>query len=122
VLALAAALSIGAAAIHAVVVPSHLAEDRLYGAFFVASSAAQIGWAVAVVLRPHRLVLEVGALGNAAVLALWALTRTLGVPLGVYAGQREAIGLLDTTCAALELGIVGCCLLALRPTRTPIHA
>src|SRR4051794_11734525 len=104
-----AALSVGAAAIHAIVTPSHVSEDLLYGGFFAALTVAQLGWAIAVVVRPRPLLLALGAAGNLAVVMLWGVTRTAGIPLGVAAGRREAIGVLDVSCGLLELGVVACC-------------
>jgi hypothetical protein len=108
-LIVAAALSIGAAAIHGLVTAPHVAQDPLYGAFFATCTLAQLAWAVLAVSRPTRLLLTVGSVGNAAVVALWAVTRTAGIPLGVAAGTREAVGTLDVACGLLELGIVACC-------------
>jgi hypothetical protein len=105
----AAALSVGAAVIHALVIPPHLSEAVLYGVFFAALALGQVGWAVLVVVRPRTWVLATGAAANLAVLSLWAVTRTAGIPFGVAAGQREAVGVLDTTCGLLELGAVACC-------------
>ena len=104
-----AALSLGAAVIHAIVIPPHLTEAVLYGTFFAALAVGQLAWAVLVVVRPKGWVLLAGAGGNAAVVALWAVTRTVGIPLGVAAGQREGVGALDATCGLLELGVVACC-------------
>ncbi|MCU1591060.1 MAG: hypothetical protein JWP11_2316 [Frankiales bacterium] len=118
----AAALSLGAAVIHGIVVPPHLQEDPLYGGFFVALTAAQLAWAVAVVVRPQRTLLVAGALGNLGVVLLWGVTRTAGIPLGVAAGQREGVGVLDLSCSVLELGVVACCALLLvsrRPALAP---
>jgi hypothetical protein len=106
---LAATLSVGAAAIHAIVTPPHLQEDLLYGGFFAVLTVAQLGWAALVVLRPQPWLLAVGAIGNVGVVALWGITRTVGIPLGIAAGQREAIGVLDVTCGLLELGVAACC-------------
>jgi hypothetical protein len=118
-----AALSVGAAVIHAIVIPPHLSEAVLYGVFFTALAAAQLGWAVLVVVRPRPWVLAAGAAGNLAVVALWAVTRTAGVPLGIAAGQREAFGVLDTSCGLLELGVVACCaLLAWNHQPAAVHA
>ncbi|MDT7571630.1 MAG: hypothetical protein QOE05_1804 [Actinomycetota bacterium] len=105
----ASALSVGAAAIHAIVIPPHLTEALLYGVFFAALAVVQLGWAVLVVVQPKSWVLTAGAAANGAVVALWAVTRTAGIPLGVAAGQREGIGVLDTSCSLLELGVVACC-------------
>lgn len=123
---LAGLLSIGAAVIHAVVTPAHLTEDPLYGGFFAVLAAAQLGWGVVAVVRPQRWLLTAGALGNLAVLTLWAVTRTSGIPLGVATGERESVGVLDTTTALLELVVVGCCLWALRsrqaaPAAASVH-
>jgi hypothetical protein len=105
----AAALSVGAAVIHAIVIPPHLTEALLYGVFFASLAVAQIVWAVLVVARPQRWLLAAGVVGNLFVVALWAVTRTAGIPLGVATGHREAVGVLDTSCCALELGVVACC-------------
>jgi hypothetical protein len=102
----AAALSVGAAAVHVIVIPPHVAESLVYGVFFAGLAAAQLGWALLVLVRPGARVLVVGALLNAGVLVLWAVTRTAGVPWGVAVGRREPIGALDTTCSLLELGVV----------------
>ena len=119
----AAALSVGAAVIHAIVVPPHFTEAVLYGVFFAALAVGQLGWAVLAVVQPKSWVLYAGALGNLAVVALWAVTRTVGIPLGIAAGQREAVGVLDTTCGLLELGIVACCvMLAWQRTPAVAHA
>jgi hypothetical protein len=114
-----AALSAGAGVIHAIVIPSHLTEAVLYGAFFAGLAVAQLGWAVLLVVRPKPWVLAAGIAGNLGVVALWAVTRTAGIPIGVAAGQREAVGALDMTCGLLELGVVACCAV-LAWTREPV--
>jgi hypothetical protein len=81
---------------------------------------AQLSWAVLAVVRPHRLVLEAGAFGNTTIVGLWAITRAVGIPLGIAAGSVEPIGLLDTACGLLEVGVVICCLLVLRPRVAPV--
>lgn len=109
----AAVLSAGAGIVHAMVGPEHFSQDLLYGAFFAAAAAAQLGWSVLAAVRPHPPVLLAGVLGNGAVLCLWMLTRTVGVPLGVAAGQRESVGMLDVVCGLLELGVIACCIWAM---------
>jgi hypothetical protein len=106
----AAALSAGAGIVHAMVSPEHFSQDLLYGAFFGAAAAAQIGWSALAAVRPHLPVMLAGVFGNSAVLCLWMLTRTVGVPLGVAAGQREPVGMLDVVCGLLELGAISCCI------------
>jgi hypothetical protein len=105
----ASTLSVGAALIHTIVIPPHVVESLLYGAFFAGLAAAQLGWAVLVVARPCPRVLAAGVALNAGVVLLWGATRSVGIPLGVAAGSREPVGALDATCALLELGVIACC-------------
>jgi hypothetical protein len=98
--------SAGCSAIHAVVCPSHFREAVAYGVFFLLASASQAGWAVLLLLRPSRRLLTAGALGNAAVVVLWAVTRTTGLPIGPAVWRPEAIGAADALAAQLELAVV----------------
>ena len=109
----AALLSVGAGLLHAVAAPAHLAQAALYGAFFVGTAALQVLWAYAVATRPSRALLLAGALGQLAVVATWAMTRTYGVPLGPLAGRREPIGSYDLACTLLEVTAAACCVAAL---------
>jgi hypothetical protein len=101
-----ALLSAAAAGIHASVSAEHFREAFIFGAFFLAASAAQAGWAVLVIARPSRPVLVVGAAGNAMVIILWTLTRTVGLPVGPEPWRPESIGALDVISTLLELAIV----------------
>lgn len=116
---LAALLSAGAGAAHLLVCPAHFSEDPLYGVFFAAAAAGQFLWAAVVVNRPGTAVLVAGIGANTAVVALWALTRTAGIPLGASAGRREPVGTLDVTTALLELAVIACCARALRRRTAP---
>jgi hypothetical protein len=58
--------------------------------------------------RPNRTLLLVGAVGNAATIVLWTLTRTVGLPVGPQPWHPEAIGPLDLISTLLELAIVLC--------------
>jgi MFS family permease len=115
----AAACSVGAAGIHFAVVPEHLAEYRPFGLFFVAIAVVQALWAILVVRYPLRPMLLVGAAANLATLALWAFTRSKGLPLGPEPWTPEQLGLLDGITAAFELGLVTAIALALRRVRLP---
>lgn len=122
-MARAAALSVAAGLIHAGVAPHHFAAGVVYGAFFVVSAVCQIGWSAVVVGRYARWTAQVGLLGNASIVLLWAVTRTLGIPLGPETGIVEPVGLLDLLCGACEIGVVVLCAMAIRqhvhPWRTP---
>jgi hypothetical protein len=114
-----ALLSVGAAVIHFVVIPGHWDEYWGQGLFFIIAAIAQILWAVWVVVAPSRLLYLLGALGNAAIVALWVVTRTYGVPAGPGAGEAEAVEFTDTLATVFEVLLVGGALVLARtaPTR-----
>jgi hypothetical protein len=59
-----------------------------------------------VVASPSRLVIWLGVFGNAAIVALWVVTRTAGTLVGPDAHAPEAVGVADTVATAFELGVV----------------
>lgn len=101
-----AVLSVVAAGIHGTVFPAHAREGVAIGAFFAAATLFQLGWALLVVTRPSRRVLLVGAAANAAIVAVWIVSRSVGVPLGPDAGHPEAIGFADTVTTTYEAALV----------------
>ena len=101
-----ALLSASAAAIHSAVSAEHFDEAFVYGAFFLVASTGQAGWAALIVYRPKRSLLVVGAVANAATIMLWALTRTVGLPVGPQPWRAEAVGTFDLISTLLELAIV----------------
>jgi hypothetical protein len=107
----AALLSAGAAAIHYAVINGHFDEWWGFGAFFVASGIAQLAWAIAAVTWPSRSLFWLGVLGNAAIVALWIVTRTAGTLLGPEPHTPEPVGLADTVATGFEAAIVACALL-----------
>jgi len=105
VLALAL-LSLGSGAIHASVSAEHFREAFVFGVFFLAASTVQAGWAVLLVSRPNRALLVAGTVGNAGVIILWTVTRTVGLPFGPEPWHPEAVGRLDVISTLLELAVV----------------
>jgi hypothetical protein len=102
----AAALSLLAGLVHLWVTPEHFEEWWGYGAFFVVAAAAQLLYAPTVLIWPSRTVLLGGIAGNLAIVALYLLTRTAGIPLfGPEAGEVEGFGFLDVCATASEAGI-----------------
>jgi hypothetical protein len=86
--------------------PEHFEEWWGYGAFFLIAAAAQILYVPIVVLWPTRIILLGGITGNLAIVGLYLLTRTVGIPLfGPEAGEVEGFGLVDVCATASELGI-----------------
>lgn len=103
-LRLAAALFLlGPALIHIAVVPEHLATYLPYGIFLLAVGLAQLVLAAAVLLRPSPPLLIGGAAGMLAVVGVWILSRTAGMPFGPTAWYQEAIGLPDLFTSLMEL-------------------
>lgn len=103
---LLAALSLGAGAIHFAVSGGHFDLSWMHGAFFAVVAWLQLSWAAAVILKPTRRLLVAGALGNAAVIGTWALSRTVGVPIGPDAWTPEPVSLADVLATSFEGGLV----------------
>ena len=104
---LAAALSIGAAALHAWVAPEHFEEWWGYGAFFAFTALAQGFFAIALLRTSWRWLIPVGIAGNLFFIALYVVARTAGIPLiGPHAGEVEPVGGVDVVSKLLELALV----------------
>jgi predicted branched-subunit amino acid permease len=104
--AVVAAASAGAAAIHAAVIPEHLEEWWAFGLFFLLTGVVQLVWAVMVVRSSSRSVIWLGVLGNASIVFLWIITRTVGTLIGPEPHTPETVGLADALATAFELVIV----------------
>jgi hypothetical protein len=114
--------SLGAGLIHLAVVQEHFDEWWLYGTFFLAVGIAQIIWAVVALASDKPPWLALTAWCNFAIVVLWAVTRTTGLPFGPEPGQAEAVGRADVLCCVLELVVFGALMvvprLAARDERT----
>jgi hypothetical protein len=110
---LLAALSLGAGVIHFAVSGEHYDLSWAHGTFFAVVAWLQLSWAVAVVVRPTRSLLAAGALLNAGILGVWAVSRVWGVPIGPEAWTPEAVGWSDALSSVCELGIVALALAVL---------
>jgi hypothetical protein len=100
---LLAALLLGAGTIHVAMAPSHLGESALEGAGFLAAAWVQLALGVAVLLRaPSRRLLLAVAGTSVALIAVWLVSRTAGLPFGAHAGHAESISVVDGVCVALE--------------------
>ncbi|WP_407664622.1 hypothetical protein [Mycolicibacterium anyangense] len=87
----AAVASIGAAVIHIGVAPVHWRDWAPSGVFFAAIAVFQLVWGFLAWSRPTAMVLSAGVAANAALVGLWIVSRTVGLPLGPNAGQPEAV-------------------------------
>ena len=118
VLYAASALSMVAALTHLWAMLGHFEEWWVYGFFFLVAAVAQGLYGIAVLRRPGMPLLLSGVAGNLAVIFLYVVTRTTGVPFfGPHAGEVEGIGGVDLVATMAEVALV--CVLAalLRPGR-----
>jgi hypothetical protein len=100
-----ALLSVGAGMLHLTAAGDH--RDHLHIlAFFIAIGTFQLAWAARLAWRPSNRVLAAGLGVNAAVIAVWILSRTHGIPLIPEVGEREALGLKDAATSGLEVVLV----------------
>lgn len=101
-------LSAVASSVHALATPEHLEEWVGYGLFFISAAAAQGLYSVLLLYRgPAKWLLWAGITGNASIIGLYAVTRTIGIPFfGPEAGEIEAVGVLDTISKVTELALI----------------
>lgn len=93
----------------------HVREFWLFGLLFAIVAPLQLAWAELVRRRPRdRRLLVAGALGNAAVAAVWIASRTTGLPIGPHPGEPEPAGIKDVLATYDELlcGLVVAVILA----------
>ena len=107
-----ASFSAGAGIVHVVMAPSHFGASAVEGTGFLVAAWLQLALAVGLVVRPTRRVLVAAVAVNVGLVALWALSRTGGLPFGTHAHHPETVSLVDGTCVAFELLLIA--LLALR--------
>ena len=106
VLYAAAALSLLAALIHLWVMPEHFEEWWGYGTFFLVIAIAQWFYSVDLLRWPTRLLFYLGIGSNLAIIVLYIVTRTVGIPLfGPHARVVEEVGVVDLCAAISELAL-----------------
>jgi hypothetical protein len=93
------------AGLHLAALPEH-ADYLPYAAFFVGVAALELAAAILILARPTWPLQRAIIAGNVMLLAIWALTRTLGVPIGPEAGHAHAVGVLDASAALSEMAAV----------------
>jgi hypothetical protein len=108
--------SVAAGLIHVAVVPEHLGEAWYLGAFFIVVAALQILSTIPLVLRSSGPTYAAFAVLNGAIVAIWIVSRTVGVPIAPHAWTPEPIGSLDLAATAFEVLVVAGSL-ALSPWR-----
>src|SRR5689334_14518097 len=111
-LVIAAAGLAASAAAHLVVTPGHFDEYVPYGVFFLVLTVAQVAVALMLLGRPRRELVALVAYGSAAVVVLWLVSRTTGLPVGPQRWAPEGFGVLDVVSSAAELVTAVACLTA----------
>jgi len=133
---LAGSLSLTAALFHAIVMPEHFREWWGYGLFFFIAALAQAVYGIGLLVRAWRMrplgVFDsiwqhrarefylAGIIGNLAIILLFLITRTLGIPLGPDAGEVEAVTTISLVSTVVELALVGCLLFLLANDRSQV--
>ena len=98
-----AGCSAAAAVIHFAMVPVHAGSGLTDPLGF-----AVVGWFQLIVAgmilanRGTKRLYAVTVLGNLAVIGLWILSRTVGLPIGAHKGIVEQVAAIDLLCAVLE--------------------
>ncbi len=111
----AAALSLLAGLLHVSAMPRHYAEWWGYGMFFLVVAIAQMLLGDGLLYRPRQRLFLAGLIGNLAVISLYVVTRTAGIPFfGPHAGEVEAVGAIDLASVVAEAALVAALLLLLR--------
>lgn len=106
--------SLGAGLVHLAVIGEHLDHWLMAGVFFAVLGAAQVGWGVAALARDAAPVPRAVLAVNLGALAVWAVSRTTGLPVGPEAGTAEAVGRADVLCVALHLLVLASLAVAMR--------
>lgn len=105
-LSILAALSTAAAAIHFDAIGGHLRESVLEAVLFFAAGLLQMGWAMALGFGATRRLLAAGVVLNVGIVGTWALSRTVGIPLGAHADEVEPVGTADLVATLAEMAVI----------------
>ena len=103
---------VGPAVIHFAVAPDQLLVYPLYGILFVLLGLIQIGLAIGIVVRPSPTLLLGGTGLSLAVIAVWLLSRTTGLPIAPVPWRPEAVGLPDLMATYMEWAAAGLLVMA----------
>ena len=103
---LLAVLSGVAGAIHLAMVPSHWNESAVEGIGFAVTGWIQLSLAVWFLLNPKASVLRFAMVANLAFIAIWAVSRTYGLPFGAEPWHAHDPGFVDLVCVGAEAALV----------------
>ena len=110
-------LSITAGLIHAIAMVDHFDHWWAYGVFFMALTYGQVLWGIALLRgRASDRALLIGALANAAIIAVWLFSRTVGMPIGPEGGSAEPVGTMDVAVTLVQLVLIAYVAAIVRPS------
>jgi hypothetical protein len=111
-------LSAVAGIIHGRAMIDHMSHYWLFGVFFGVLTYAQVLLAVQLYRKPDDLRwLMPAAIGSLAVVGIWLVSRTVGLPIGPWAGRPEPFGISDVAASLDELLFAAVAFAMLRPDR-----
>ena len=113
---LAGALSAVAGLIHVKAMADHAGQYWLFGVLFGLVAGAQIALALALWRTPvSDRVLVASAVVTVGVVAVWVVSRTVGLPIGPGSGKPEQLGVADAFSSLIELVFVAVVCRIVRP-------
>jgi len=96
----------GAAVLHFAYAPSYFDQYWAYGTFFVGVAWLEAAAALLLVLRPSRAVVGASLVISTGVLAVWVVSRTVGVGVGPAATVQQPVGYPDLLATILEAVVI----------------
>lgn len=116
-LTVAAGLAAGAGIIHIKAGIDHAPHWWAFGVFFGVLAYAQLGWAyIAHRGRTNARLLKAALNVSLAVTAIWLVSRTVGMPVGPWAWEREPVAIADTVATLDQLALAALIGARLYPT------
>ena len=113
---LVGAFAMSAGVIHGVALIQHLSENWRYIVFFAGVAPCQALWGIWLYRHPfERRLLVAGAIANLVIVAIWALSRTTGIPVVPALRAPEGAGLLDLFATFDELAIAALAVAVMQP-------
>jgi hypothetical protein len=109
-------LSAVAGLIHGKAFIDHVDHYWLFGVFFAVLTYAQVLWAMQLYRRPDdRRLFKAVAVMSLGTVAIWLVSRSVGLPIGPWAGRPETMGMPDVVASVDELFIAAIIGAMLRP-------
>jgi hypothetical protein len=109
-------LSALAGLIHGKAFIDHVDHYWLFGVFFAVLTYAQVLWAMRLYRRPDdRRLYKAVAVMSLGTVAIWIVSRTVGLPIGPWAGRPETVGMPDAVASLDELVIAAMIAAILHP-------